>query len=74
MTHTLRILSKRGDDAVTWTDEAEAATREAERIFRETRAKGATAFAVAPDGVTRRLDAFDATAEHIVLVPRLIGG
>lgn len=71
--HSLHILNARGDSTITWTDGADAAIREAERIFTAARAQGGSAFVVAPDG-TRRLDAFDATAPRIVLVPRLIGG
>lgn len=79
---TLRIMSKRGDDRVQWDtrraavgdSEAEAAVREAERIFNESRAKGATAFKVEPGKSPTRIDAFDRTAEQIVMVPRVVGG
>lgn len=79
---TLRIMSRRGDDSVTWDTtraaagdtEAKAAIQEAERIFRDHRAKGATAFAVEKGHVPVRIDAFDPTAEQIMLVPRLVGG
>jgi len=48
----LRVMSRHGDDRVTWDEqsvlegnpEAVAAVREAERIFEQERAKGATAF------------------------------
>ena len=50
----LRIMSRRGDDRVAWDQEkvavgdpeAVAAIREAERIFAQERARGATAFTV----------------------------
>ena len=78
----LRVLSVRGDTIVEWdgqkagTGDAEAlaAVREAERIFAEHRAGGATAFRVPPDGPAERIDDFDPTAEHIVVVPRVAGG
>jgi Tfp pilus assembly protein PilX len=78
----LRIMSKRGDDRVVWDArraavgdaEAEAAVREAERIFNETRARGATAFKVDAGQAPTRIDQFDRTAEQIVLVPRVVGG
>jgi hypothetical protein len=78
----LRIMSKRGDDRVTWDPrrlalgdaDAEAAVREAERIFHEERAKGATAFRVDTDKRSTRIEQFDRTAEQIVLVPRVVGG
>lgn len=78
----LRIMSRRGDDRVTWDGQkisagdpdALAAVREAERIFAQERAKGATAFRISPGKPAERIDQFDKTAEQIVLVPRVIGG
>jgi hypothetical protein len=78
----LRVMSRRGDDRITWDvrqveageTEALAAVREAERIFAEQRAKGATAFRVEPGQAPVRMDEFDRTAEQIVLVPRVVGG
>ena len=78
----LRVLSGRGDTTVAWDGrkagagdaEALAAVQEAERVFAEHRARGATAFRVAPDGPAERLDAFDPAAEQIVVVPRVAGG
>jgi hypothetical protein len=78
----LRVLSRRGDDRVTWDTplvelgdpEALAAVREAERIFCEQRARGATAFAVTQGYAPARIDTFDQAAEQIVMVPRVVGG
>ena len=78
----LRVMSRRGDDRVNWDHqkvlegdlEAIAAVREAERIFAQERAKGATAFRVDPGKPIQRIDTFDETAEQIVLVPRVVGG
>jgi hypothetical protein len=78
----LRVMSRRGDDRITWDvrqveageTEALAAVREAERIFAEQRAKGATAFRVESGQAPVRMDEFDRTAEQIVLVPRVVGG
>jgi len=75
-------MSRRGDDRVTWDTqkvhegdlEAIAAVREAERIFAQERAKGATAFRIDPGKPPQRIDQFDATAEQIVMVPRVVGG
>ena len=79
---TMRVLSARGDTIVEWDDkkvddgeaEALAAVREAERIFTEQRARGATAFKVGPDRPAERIDQFDPRAETIVVVPRVAGG
>ncbi|MDQ3855331.1 MAG: hypothetical protein M3281_02930 [Chloroflexota bacterium] len=78
----LRILSKLGDTAVRWDEkaaatgdpEAEEAVREAERIFRQERANGGTAFRVSGSGPAERIDTFDPQAEQIVVVPRIAGG
>jgi hypothetical protein len=78
----LRMMSRRGDDRITWDQqkllvgdpEATAAVREAERIFAQERAKGATAFRIDPGKPAQRIDTFDETAEQIVLVPRVVGG
>jgi hypothetical protein len=78
----LRVMSRRGDDRVTWDQqsvqagdpEATAAVREAERIFEHERAKGATAFRIDPATPAQRIEEFDRTAEQIVLVPRVVGG
>ena len=78
----LRVMSRRGDDRVTWDEqkvlagdpEASAAIREAERIFEQERAKGATAFRIDPGKPAQRIEEFDRTAEQIVLVPRVVGG
>jgi len=78
----LRVMSRRGDDRVTWDEqkvqagdpEATAAVREAERIFAQERAKGATAFRIDPGKPSQRIEEFDRTAEQIVLVPRVVGG
>ena len=78
----LRILSARGDSVVVWDPrsaeagdlEAAAAVREAERIFEEQRARGATAFRIAEDKPAERIDEFDPQAQEIIMVPRVAGG
>jgi hypothetical protein len=78
----LRIMSRKGDERIVWDNnkastndlEALAAIREAERIFNEERARGATAFKVESGKTVERLETFDRTAEQIVMVPRVVGG
>lgn len=78
----LRILSRRGDDTVVWDparaamhdEEAVAAIHEAERIFEEQRAQGATAFNVVKGRAPVRMEQFDPAAEQIILLPRMVGG
>jgi regulator of protease activity HflC (stomatin/prohibitin superfamily) len=50
------------------------AVKDAERIFDENRAKGATAFIVEKNQPAKKIDSFDDTAEQIVMVPRVVGG
>jgi hypothetical protein len=78
----LRILSQEGDTRLEWDAravkagdrEALAAVEEAERVFREQRARGATAFKLSPQQPAERLDTFDPQAEQVVIVPRVAGG
>jgi len=78
----LRVISKRGDDRVQWNEqdaltgdaEANAAIREAERIFAHERARGAIAFRVEPGKQAERIEQFDPQADQIILVPQVIGG
>ncbi len=78
----LRVLSRHGDDRVAWDlegvkggdPEALAAVQEAERIFQEQKAHGATAFQVVKGHMPSRIDQFDMEVEQIVLVPRVVGG
>ncbi len=78
----MRIMNSGGDRSVRWDrdrvevgdPEALAAVREAERLFEEARARGATAFRVAPGQPAERIDRFDPRAEQIVVVPQVAGG
>ena len=79
---SLRVLNWRGDTKVSYDveratagdPEQAAAVAEAERIFRDERSRGATAFRVLPGAAAERIDSFDRTADQIVLVPRIAGG
>ena len=74
----MRILSARGDTIIEWDgqkvdlgdSEALSAVREAEHIFAEQRARGATAFKVEPEKPAQRIDTFDRTAEMFLNVYR----
>jgi len=75
-------MSKRGDDQVIWDSQkaalgdpsAIAAVKEAQRIFDQQKALGATAFKSETGLPTQRIESFDATAQQIILVPRVVGG
>ncbi len=78
----LRVLSRNGDDQHQWSQaaveagdaEAVAAVKEAERIFRDQRARGAVAVRMAPGKPAEKIDQFDPNAEEILMVPRVVGG
>ena len=79
----LRVLSARaGDEQSSWDDaaamagdvEALAAIQEAERIFAATQARGALAVKISMGLPPERIERFDATAEQIILIPRVVGG
>ena len=78
----LCVLSSQGDTLIEWDTpqvergdpDALAAVREAERLFAEQRARGATAFIVAPHRPAERIEVFDPLAEQVVIVPRVAGG
>ena len=71
----LRVISKHGDDRLQWNEQdiqaghigAIAAIREAERIFTQERARGATAFRVETGKPTERIEQFDPQAGQIIL-------
>jgi hypothetical protein len=79
---TLRVLTASGDRSIAWsTDqlehgdpEAQAAVREAERLFAHERERGATALRVRAGLPAERLDAFDPLAEETVVIPPMVGG
>jgi hypothetical protein len=79
---TLRVLNGSGDRRISWSAkglasgdaEAQAAVREAERIFMQERERGGVAFRVRPGAVAERLDAFDPLADDTVLIPPMVGG
>ena len=78
----LRILNGSGDSSISWDPdrlaasdpEAEAAVREAERLFAQARANGAVAFKINANQPATRLTEFDRTAEEILIVPAMVGG
>jgi hypothetical protein len=83
--HVIRVMCHLGDVATVWEtgegvetdEEAAAAVREAERIFREARQRGDTAFIVAPGKKPERVEQWDQRtleAPEIVITPRLVGG
>lgn len=54
--------------------DAEEAVRQAEGLFRQERASGATAFKVGDAGPAEKIETFDPEAEQIIMVPRVAGG
>ena len=78
----LRVMTAGGDLSVRWDRqqveagdaEARTAVEEAERLFEQARARGATAFKVVPGRPAERIERFDPEAEQIVVVPQVAGG
>ncbi len=78
----LRIMNSSGDRSVRWDrgkvqvgdPEAMAAVKEAERLFEEAKARGATGFRVMPGQPAERIERFDPEAEQIIVVPQVAGG
>ena len=78
----LRVLDGSGDRTVQWDrdrlaagdPEAQAAVREAERIFAQARARGARAFRVLPGRPAERLDQLDPQADQTIVIPPMVGG
>jgi len=79
---TVYVLSSKGDRQVRWDrdgvatadPEALAAVAEAEALFERERGRGSTAFKLLPGEPAERIEAFDRTADEIVIVPRMVGG
>lgn len=83
--HIIRRMCDRGDTVTAWEtggdvdtdEEAQAAVREAERIFKEALRQGDIPFAVQEDAPPQKLDRWDEQAreaDEIVIAPRLMGG
>ena len=83
--HVMRRLCDQGDAVTSWEtgadveadEEAQAAVREAERIFREALGRGDVPFLVESGKAPKRLERWDAEAreaDEIVIAPRLMGG
>ena len=83
--HIIRRMCDQGDAVTVWEtgadtdtdEEAQAAIREAERIFREALVRGDVPFAIdAASGPTKleRWDNRAQEADEIVIAPRLMGG
>jgi hypothetical protein len=72
--HKIRVLNKRGDTAVLWTEDAPADIATAADEFLRLRQSGATMYAMADDKTARRLDEFPpggslAEAEIVAIYP-----
>ena len=79
---TLYVLGRTGDKRVEWDRDqarssdpvAMAAIAEAERIFALERSRGSSACKLVAGQPAERIDAFDATADETVIIPRMTGG
>lgn len=67
------MVSWQGDASTTW-DSHKVAAGEDEWIFEAAPARGATAFKSEADRSFQQMKRFDQAAEHIILVPCVMGG
>lgn len=80
--HHLRVMNDHGHVTRTWdpvaaqagNPEAQAAVREAERIFNEVRSRGGRAVRSVPGQTAQYIDTFDPLLEHVLLLPHVVGG
>jgi hypothetical protein len=74
-TGTMNVPDKTGHTKVEWDKNVAGEVELAKAAYDAAIAKGYQAFAVRTDGTQgRRLTTFDASAEEIMMVPRLQGG
>jgi hypothetical protein len=80
---SLSVLNASGDTTIRWDErafaagepEAQAAVAEAERLFAEARAAGAEAFRLEAGGLAQRVATLEpASADDVLVVPRMVGG
>ena len=80
---SLSVLNASGDTTVTWDEDAyalgdataAAAVAEAERLFAEARDAGGQAFRIQAGALAERVTTLQpATAEDVIILPRMVGG
>lgn len=74
MTGQLRIMNRHGHSTVTWSTDLQETVEAANRRFNELLAEGYTAFEMQSATMGEQVTEFDAEAQTVVLVPRMVGG
>ncbi len=73
--HEMRTLGSAGDTKLVWDSENEDEVANARRTFDDLKKKSYAAFAVGAKGKQgERIQAFDPTAESLIMVPPIAGG
>lgn len=75
MTGEMKIMDQTGDTRLTWSSDNPDEVANAERTFKDLKAKGYMAFSVKKDGEKNEvISAFDKNAEKLIMAPALKGG
>ena len=72
MSHQMQVLDPTGHTSITWDKRSPEQVETARTVFNDMVKKGYRAFRPGESG--GQIDAFDAEAERIVIVPHLVGG
>lgn len=74
MTGKLKVMNRAGHTTMSWSTDLQETVDEANRTFNEMLAQGYTAFAMHDVATGEQIAEFDATAETIVMIPRMVAG
>lgn len=74
MAGQLKIMDRRGHSTMTWSTDMQETVDAANRRFNELLSEGYTAFEMHSATAGEQVTEFDATAETILLVPRMVAG
>lgn len=74
MTHTMIILTRNGDDRVTWTDEDVNAQQEARALFERLMVAGSLGARMETPTEGTAIREFDPSAREILVTPAVVAG
>ncbi len=74
MTGQLTVMDRRGHSTVTWSTDLQETVDTANQRFNELLSEGYTAFEMHDATTGEQITEFDAEAETILMVPRMVAG
>lgn len=74
MTGQLKIMDRRGHSTMTWSKDLQETVDAANERFNELLREGYTAFEMCSATAGEQVTEFDANAETILLIPRMVAG